>query len=114
MGGAGGVAAPPPPSYQQLAAASRLASLLGSHQTSTTFSTPSSTSPSSQSQEHQHQSKKRPGNQFSIDELLRQDDKKGKFETDSKSISVAEVDENEETNHDDSPSVKLESEYPAE
>ena len=111
MGGAGGVAAPPPPSYQQLAAASRLASLLGSHQTSTTTS---STSPSSQSQEHQHQSKKRPGNQFSIDELLRQDDKKGKFETDSKSISVAEVDENEETNHDDSPSVKLESEYPAE
>ena len=31
------------------------------------------------------------GSQFSIDELLRQDDKKSKFEADSKSISVGEV-----------------------
>ena len=108
------MAPPAPPSYQQLAAASRLASLLGSHQTSTTSTTSTSpSSPSSQSQEPQ--SRKRPGNQFSIDELLRQDDKKGKFETDSKSISVAEVDENEETNNDqESLTVKLESQCPAE
>ena len=109
VGGAGGVAGPAPPSYQQLAAASRLATLLGSQQTSTTSTSPSS--PSSQSQENQ--SRKRPGNQFSIDELLRQDDKKGKFETDSKGISVAEVDENDDTNND-SLTVKLESECPAE
>ena len=36
------------------------------------------------------------GAQFSIDELLRQDDKKSRFDTDSKSVSVDEVDDNEE------------------
>ena len=35
------------------------------------------------------------GAQFSIDELLRQDDKRSKFETDSKSISVGEVEPRE-------------------
>ena len=36
------------------------------------------------------------GGQFSIDELLRHDDKKSRYESDAKSISVDEVDEHEE------------------
>ena len=108
------MAPPAPPSYQQLAAASRLATLLGSHhQTSNTSNT--SSSPSQSLEPPSRDTRKRPGNQFSIDELLRQDDKKGKFESDSKSISVAEVDQNEDTNDDQDPlPVKMESECPGE
>ena len=40
------------------------------------------------------------GAQFSIDELLRQDDKRSKFETDSKSISVGEVEPREGEEHE--------------
>ena len=104
---------PTPPSYHQLAAASRLATLLGSHHT-----TSPSPSPAMSQDNQARDTRKRPGNQFSIDELLRQDDKKGKFEADSKSVSVAEVDENEESQGDhgeeESHPVKLESECPAE
>lgn len=35
--------------------------------------------------------RQRAGGQFSIDELLRQDDKKSKFEVDAKSVSVDEA-----------------------
>ena len=113
------MAPPGPPSYQQLAAASRLATLLGTaghHQTSNISTSPSMEPSLEPSMEPtSRDTRKRPGNQFSIDELLRQDDKKGKFEADSKSVSVAEVDENEEMNDDqDSLPVKLESECPAE
>ena len=98
-----GASLAPSPAYQQLAAASRLASLhrslLG---TNTTTETQEGAS---------QEVKKRTASQFSIDELLRQDDKKGKFETDSKSISVDEVDDNEETN-DEAVRVKLESGSP--
>ena len=62
-------------------------------------------------QENSQQGRKRTGSQFSIDELLRQDDKRGKFESDSKSISVDEVDDNEQTN-DEAVRVKLESNSP--
>ena len=62
-------------------------------------------------QENSQQARKRTGSQFSIDELLRQDDKRGKFESDSKSISVDEVDDNEQTN-EEAVRVKLESNSP--
>ena len=58
--------------------------------------------------------RQRAGGQFSIDELLRQDDKKSKFEADAKSVSVdeAEPDEDHEDDvdvsngHDDDFKVK--------
>ena len=55
---------------------------------------------------------------FSIDELLRHDDKKSKFETDSKSISVDEVDDNEEDidvnchDEDNDSNIKMEQRSP--
>ena len=94
-----GASLSPSPAYQQLAAASRLASLHRSLLGTNTEAQPGTS-----------QEKKRTS-QFSIDELLRQDDKKGRFETDSKSISVDEVDDNEES-ADEAVRVKLESGSP--
>lgn len=97
-----GASLSPSPAYQQLAAASRLASLhrslLG-------------TNPNTEGQPGTSQEKKRTASQFSIDELLRQDDKKGRFETDSKSISVDEVDDTEES-AEEAVRVKMESSSP--
>ena len=47
--------------------------------------------------------RQRGGGQFSIDELLRQDDKKSKFEADAKSVSVDEAEPDED--HDDDVDV---------
>ena len=94
------------PAYHQLAAAQRLASI---HRTLLGSASPDSqVTHSSHHQGHKsplqvtgpQENKKRPratggGAQFSIDELLRQDDKRSKFETDSKSISVGEVEPRE-------------------
>ena len=98
------------PAYHQLAAAQRLASI---HRTLLGSASPDSQVTHSSHQGHRVTTHKSPlqvagpqenkkrtratggGAQFSIDELLRQDDKRSKFETDSKSISVGEVEPRE-------------------
>ena len=58
------------------------------------------------------EARKRGGAQFSIDELLRQDDKRSRFEADSKSVSVGEgeVGPEEEEEEDVDVSNDLEAE----
>ena len=76
------------PAYHQLAAAHRLASMrsaLLSGAAATPSAPPAPPAPNLSPPQEQ---RKRPGAQFSIDELLKHDDKRSRFEADSKSLAV--------------------------